>query len=578
MRDQAALPMELKPDGMLGKMRSEAGETPIPGAVWYVGQEVGDGLSYRLPMGVLAGARYLAADLLVEGNRAVALSFQLREGEGGPCFILNFSALNQCQARMRAPLAAVDQNRWGLEREGAWLKPRCGGDRVDLARVDRMALTILRKDDRPARFCLTAITATAEAPAKLTRPILPEGVLMDELGQSALHDWPGKSRSREEVTERLKGQAAAAGGHRFPESYSRWGGCRELRFEPTGFFRTFHDGRRWWLVDPDGYAFWSAGMDCVRVDTEACYEGLESALAWLPERGEYGEAYQGERRDLPCVKYLAANFIRAFGRDWYGKWSAIALGELRRLGFNTVANWSDWQIAREAGFPYVRPLGRSQQARARRVFRDFPDVFDPGFEQEAAGDLAEFSTVMVEKLFTGLSEACKRVDPEHLNLGARYYTRPPQWALPGMRCFDVFSVNGYGQGPRRDLEELSGYVQRPVMIGEYHFGALDVGLPGSGIGHVRDQKGRGQAYRVYLEEAAAKPWCVGAHWFTLYDQSALGRFDGENWNIGFLDVCNRPYEEIGAAARASHERLYQVAQGEVKPYDDAPEYLPWLYF
>jgi hypothetical protein len=661
--------MELKPDGMLGKMRSEAGETPIPGAVWYVGQEVGDGLSYRLPMGVLAGARYLAADLLVEGNRAVALSFQLREGEGGPCFILNFSALNQCQARMRAPLAAVDQNRWGLEREGAWLKPRCGGDRVDLARVDRMALTILRKDDRPARFCLTAITATAEAPAKLTRPILPEGVLMDELGQSALHDWPGKSRSREEVTERLKGQAAAAGGHRFPESYSRWGGCRELRFEPTGFFRTFHDGRRWWLVDPDGYAFWSAGMDCVRVDTEACYEGLESALAWLPERGEYGEAYQGERRDLPCVKYLAANFIRAFGRDWYGKWSAIALGELRRLGFNTVANWSDWQIAREAGFPYVRPLGRSQQARARRVFRDFPDVFDPGFEQEAAefakqleetkgdsafigyflmnepnwgfaeetpaagmlfntpscqtrraladhlrgkygsdaglaaawgmevrlsqvaegewrerlteqakGDLAGFSTVMVEKLFTGLSEACKRVDPEHLNLGARYYTRPPQWALPGMRCFDVFSVNGYGQGPRRDLEELSGYVQRPVMIGEYHFGALDVGLPGSGIGHVRDQKGRGQAYRVYLEEAAAKPWCVGAHWFTLYDQSALGRFDGENWNIGFLDVCNRPYEEIGAAARASHERLYQVAQGEVKPYDDAPEYLPRLYF
>jgi len=105
-----------------------------------------------------------------------------------------------------------------------------------------------------------------------------------------------------------------------------------------------------------------------------------------------------------------------------------------------------------------------------------------------------------------------------------------------------------------------------------------VGLPASGIGHVRDQKARGQAYRVYLEDAASKPWCVGVHWFTLYDESALGRFDGENWNIGFLDVCNRPYEEIGAAARASHERLYEVAQGELKPYDDAPEYLPLLFF
>ncbi|NIR00117.1 MAG: hypothetical protein GTN78_07920, partial [Gemmatimonadales bacterium] len=92
----------------------------------------------------------------------------------------------------------------------------------------------------------------------------------------------------------------------------------------------------------------------------------------------------------------------------------------------------------------------------------------------------------------------------------------------------------------------------------------------------RDQKARGQAYRVYLEDAAAKPWCVGVHWFTLYDESALGRFDGENWNIGFLDVCNRPYEEISAAAKVSHERLYAVARGEVEPYDQAPEYLPLL--
>ena len=29
------------------------------------------------------------------------------------------------------------------------------------------------------------------------------------------------------------------------------------------------------------------------------------------------------------------------------------LGELRRLGFNTVANWSDWQIAKKAAFPYA---------------------------------------------------------------------------------------------------------------------------------------------------------------------------------------------------------------------------------
>jgi len=668
MRGREALPIEMRPEGMVGKMAQEAGETPIPGARWFVGQAVGDGLSYRMPVGALAEANWLTADLLVDGNRTVAFNLQLQEDENGPRFSLHFSALNQCQARMRVPLEAVDQNRWGYDREGAWLKPRCGGDRVDLKNVDRMTLTISMKSDRPARFCLTPITAMAEEPAKLAEPILPKGVLMDELGQSALHDWPGKSRSHEEVTERLKGQFATAGDHRFPQGFSKWGGCKELRFEPTGFFRTLHDGRRWWLVDPDGYAFWSAGMDCVRVNTDAAYDGLETALAWMPDRKEYAEALPDRWGALRFVNYLAANLIRAFGEGWYAKWTAIALGELRRLGFNTVANWSDWRIAKEAGFPYVRPLD-FHMGPTLRIFRDFPDVFHPSFEAEATefakqleetkadpafigyflmnepnwgfagetpavgmlfntascetrraladrlrakygsdaaiaaawgmdarladvaegewtarlsaaaqADLEEFSTVMVERLFATLSDACKRVDPEHLNLGARYYTVPPKWALLGMKCFDVFSVNGYTQRIRPELEEVSAFVQRPVMIGEWHFGALDVGLPASGIGHVRDQKARGQAYRVYLEDAAAQPWCVGVHWFTLYDESALGRFDGENWNIGFLDVCNRPYDEIGAAARASHERLYEAAQGKAKPYDNAPEYLPLLFF
>ena len=120
-------------------------------------------------------------------------------------------------------------------------------------------------------------------------------------------------------------------------------------------------------------------------------------------------------------------------------------------------------------------------------------------------------------------------------------------------------------------------LKMPVMVGEWHFGALDVGLPGSGIGHLKNQTERGKAYRIYLEDAAADPYCVGVHWFTLYDESALGRFDGENWNIGFLDVCNRPYEEMAAAAILSHERMYRVADGKEKAYDEKIEYLPKLF-
>ena len=50
---------------------------------------------------------------------------------------------------------------------------------------------------------------------------------------------------------------------------------------------------------------------------------------------------------------------------------------------------------------------------------------------------------MVEKLYKTMCDACRKVDPNHLNLGARYYTVPPEWAVAGMRHFDVFSINGY---------------------------------------------------------------------------------------------------------------------------------------
>jgi hypothetical protein len=196
----------------------------------------------------------------------------------------------------------------------------------------------------------------------------------------------------------------------------------------------------------------------------------------------------------------------------------------------------------------------------------------------AQRDLADFSAVMVTRFFGGLSEACRKVDPHHLNLGIRYYTVPPAWCLEGMRSFDVFSMNCYRpRVPAEEMAHIAELLGMPIMIGEWHFGALDVGLPASGIGHVPTQADRGKAFRVYLEDAVAKPWCVGVHYFTLYDQSAIGRFDGENYNIGFLDGCNRPYEPLADAARAAHEQMYPVAAGHIAPYADAPEYLPLLF-
>ncbi len=663
----------------LGRIARASDACPIENASWYTAEAQGDGLAWKFQPGTLSGIKYLTADMLLDGNHSIAFLLTLQEGEGGRKFRFTFSALNQCSFRVRMPLDLVDQHRWQISREGAWLKPLTGGDRVDLAKVDRMSLTVDRKAPGGIRWAMTAFYAAPGEVPKLSGLILPKGKLVDEFGQSAIHDWPAKTRGADELKQRLNEQLASAATQTWPDAFTRWGGCRSKKLgEGTGFFRTHNDGRRWWLVDPDGYAFWSAGLDCVRVDTDARVDGIESALTWLPDpASDFRDAveepvYSRRRRpsEAKFVNYLTANCIRAFGpKGWRDKWAAVALAQLKRLRFNTVGNWSEWQFAAKAKMPYVRPMD-FEGRRCGMIYRDFPDVYHPGFEADAAefssdlkssandpafigyflmneptwgfsselpaagmlynteschsrtelvrflkkkyadekaiaaawktpasfdkvargrwqgvltpealADLRAFTVGMVERYFNTLSKACKKVDPNHLNLGMRWAGVPPEWAVEGMKSFDVFSLNCYMQRlPRDRSAKIHDMLKMPVMVGEWHFGALDAGLPGSGIGHVRTQADRGRAYRVYLEDAAANPHCVGVHWFTLYDESALGRFDGENWNIGFLDICNRPYDEIGNAAIASHERLYDVAGGQTDAYADAPEYLPLLFF
>lgn len=658
----------LQSKGLLGGLRQEAQLGLLPDSQWFTAQDVGDGLSFEFPAGALEGMQCLSADFVLDGNVAAVFVLVLQEGEDGPAFGMSFGLLNQCQARMRVPLEAVNQNVWMYPREGAWLKPTCRMGRVDLSQVDRLTLTVDRMSSADVRWCMTPLTATAVLPPRLEQPLLPQGALLDEMGQSRLHDWPEKTRSVEEMKLRMRSQLHQAPAMRWPEGWSRWGGWQALNFGATGWFRTHQDGKRWWLVDPDGCAFWSSGLDCVEVDTDANIAGLENALEWAPAaEGEFAPAHP--RPEM--ANFLAANLIRAFGaQNWQAAWAQIALGFLRDTGFNTVANWSDWQAAQRAGFPYVRPLESRHFAQTPNVYRDFPDVFHPAFAEDArayAGqlrptaedaafigyflmneptwgfatenpargmlfntphcrtrrsladylrkryvsetalsiawnmpvtfaqledgewsaelsptaeaDLADFSSVMVKVFFSTLSRACREVDPHHLNLGVRYYTIPPEWALEGMRTFDVFSMNCYRRRiPRDEIAEIASLLHMPVMIGEWHFGALDAGLPASGIGAVTNQQERGKAYRVYLEDAAACPDCVGAHYFILYDQSALGRFDGENYNIGFLDICHRPYELLVKAAQESHGRMYALASGQETPFADQPAYTPPLFY
>lgn len=207
--------------------------------------------------------------------------------------------------------------------------------------------------------------------------------------------------------------------------------------------------------------------------------------------------------------------------------------------------------------------------------KPIPSVKDtyPG----AGEDLSALSKMLIENYVGIPSRACKKADADHMNLGMRWAVADTAEQLAGWENFDVFSINSYNFSPYRDIEfAVSSGVDRPIMIGEFHFGALDRGMTATGLKAVTSQKERGKAFRYYIEQCASHPNAVGSHWFQYNDQSCLGRFDGENYQIGLVDICGKPYEEICEAARESASVIYEVKNGQKKPFDQIPAEIPMI--
>ena len=58
------------------------------------------------------------------------------------------------------------------------------------------------------------------------------------------------------------------------------------------------------------------------------------------------------------------------------------------------------------------------------------------------------------------------------------------------------------------------------------------------------QKERAAAAGNTLRALLNVPYVIGADWFQYYDQPTHGRFDGENFNFGLVDIHDRPYESL----------------------------------
>lgn len=199
-------------------------------------------------------------------------------------------------------------------------------------------------------------------------------------------------------------------------------------------------------------------------------------------------------------------------------------------------------------------------------------------KEQAEKDLWEFSGLMVDEYVKVVSEEVKKVDPNHLNLGMRFASISTDLFYRTGKFVDVFSLNQYSSPNPPPTGEIYKRTGKPVIIGEFHHGATDRGLPASGIQAAKDQEQRGIALRHYLEQGLSRPEVIGMHYFQWNDQPWTGRYDGENYQIGVMDVTLQPYKTWVEAATQTNERLYKVASGEEAPFYQVIEEVPYIYY
>ena len=221
------------------------------------------------------------------------------------------------------------------------------------------------------------------------------------------------------------------------------------------------------------------------------------------------------------------------------------------LGWGAEGDMARWVWESPAEQPARIEFARRLAAKYGRVPENPPKE-----------DLKEFSLAVIEEYFRSVRDEFKKIAPQKLYMGCRFSGGLDESVkrISAKYC-DVMSFNYYD----RDVlafSPLPAGIDKPVIIGEFHFGALDRGPINTGLVWLESQEERRAVYCRYLESALRDPRIVGAHWHQYCDDVPTGRFDGENFQIGWVDVCDTPYPETIAAVRWVGENMYGIRYGE----------------
>ncbi|HEV7776154.1 MAG TPA: beta-agarase [Luteibacter sp.] len=274
--------------------------------------------------------------------------------------------------------------------------------------------------------------------------------IVDSHGQYTRATWPEKASGDDALKTPPPKMAVVKG-------IDRYGGRMDMpATKASGWFRTEKRGSRWWLVTPEGHAFFSLGVNAVVADGGRTYvEGREYMFTGLPKAdGAFAAFYgsadsrsdQGSQRDNGLnhgrwFDFYAANLYRAFGTDWANAWRQRTLDRLTSWSFNTLGNWSDPALPQAGRIAYTVPVLIAGDYNTVSTGYDYwgrmPDPFDPRF---------------VDATRKAVAVATKRVRDDPWLLGY-FADNELAWAGMGPQGRWALAVGSLKQGPQSPAKQ-----------------------------------------------------------------------------------------------------------------------------
>ncbi len=341
-----------------------------------------------------------------------------------------------------------------------------------------------------------------------------------------------------------------------------------------GYFNTYKDADGMWsFVDPDGYLFYSVGMNTVDVDQQGSLKSNLSVNTLSKWSGSFTKTMpymvsldfsfsykntQGTRGDalfangiLPIFDVTTASgagvtYTSGFVNYCASKANTVITTSIKNdklvLGYFSdnevpLANpygqyllniWTD--VTNYQGFGGALGSNDPNYIAARNwVKARHGGNFSPN-----QADRDEFPNFIVGKYYQVCRDAIRAKDTNHLFMGSRLHQdldNPYQFSA-ARQYLDVISVNYYRRWSA-DSNTLhtwqgTGSTDKPFIISEFYAMAESSGYTNrSGAGWVvDDQQDRADFFESFTTRLLKFKNCIGFHWFRFQDDEANSKNNG----------------------------------------------------